>query len=95
MKLRTLLFAVLALAGTAAQAVDLSNSMILVAKPELVDQLYGSTVLVVTPVGRRPARRVHRQPPDRSRPSASCSRRTVLPRRWSIPSTSAGRSARR
>jgi putative transcriptional regulator len=51
MKLRTLLFAVLAAAVTAAQAVDLSKSMILVAKPELVDQLYGSTVLVVTPVG--------------------------------------------
>ena len=51
MKLRTLLFAVLAAAATAAQAVDLSKSMILVAKPELVDQLYGSTVLVVTPVG--------------------------------------------
>ena len=51
MKLRTLLFAVLAAAATAAQAVDLSKSMILVAKPELVDQLYGSAVLVVTPVG--------------------------------------------
>jgi putative transcriptional regulator len=51
MKLRTLLFAVLAAAATAAQAVDLSKSMILVAKPELVDPLYGSTILVVTPVG--------------------------------------------
>jgi putative transcriptional regulator len=51
MKLRRLLFAVLAAAATAAQAVDLSKSMILVAKPELVDQLYGSTILVVTPVG--------------------------------------------
>ena len=51
MKLRTLLFAVLAAAATAAQPADLSQSMILVAKPELVDQLYGSTVLVVTPVG--------------------------------------------
>ena len=40
-----------AVAATAAQAVDLSKSMILVAKPELVDQLYGSTILVVTPVG--------------------------------------------
>ena len=49
MKLRTLLFAVLAVAATAAQAVDLSRPMILVAKPELIDQLYGSTVLVVTP----------------------------------------------
>ena len=51
MKLRTLLFAALAAAATAAHAVDLSQSVILVAKPELVDQLYGSTVLVVTPVG--------------------------------------------
>ena len=51
MKLKTLLFAVLAAAATAAQPADLSQSMILVAKPELVDQLYGSTVLVVTPVG--------------------------------------------
>jgi len=51
MKLRTLLFAALAAAATAAQPADLSQSMILVAKPELVDQLYGSTVLVVTPVG--------------------------------------------
>jgi putative transcriptional regulator len=51
MKLRRLLCAMLAAAATAAQAVDLSKSMILVAKPELVDQLYGSTILVVTPVG--------------------------------------------
>ena len=51
MKLRTLLFTLLGVAATTAQAVDLSNSMILVAKPELVDQVYGSTVLVVTPVG--------------------------------------------
>jgi putative transcriptional regulator len=51
MKLRSLLCAVLAAAATAAHAVDLSKSMILVAKPELVDQLYGSTILVVTPVG--------------------------------------------
>jgi len=51
MKLRTLLFAVLAAATTAAQAVDLSDSVILVAKPELVDPLYGSAILVVTPVG--------------------------------------------
>jgi putative transcriptional regulator len=42
---------VLAAAAAAAQAVDLSKSMILVAKPELVDRLYGSTILVVTPVG--------------------------------------------
>ena len=51
MKLRTFLFSALTAAATAAQAVDLSNSMILVAKPELADQLYGSTILVVTPVG--------------------------------------------
>ena len=51
MKLRSLLCAMLAAAATAAQAGDLSNSMILVAKPELVDQLYGSTILVVTPLG--------------------------------------------
>jgi putative transcriptional regulator len=51
MKLRTLLFAVLAAAATAAQSADLSQSMILVAKPELVDPLYGSSVIVVTRVG--------------------------------------------
>jgi putative transcriptional regulator len=51
MKLKSLLFALLAVAATAAHAVDLSKSMILVAKPELVDQLYGSTILVVTAVG--------------------------------------------
>jgi len=51
MKLRRLLFAVLAAAAAAAQAADFSKSMILVAKPEFVDQLYGSTILVVTPVG--------------------------------------------
>jgi putative transcriptional regulator len=51
MKLRNLLCAVLAAAATAAQAVDLSKSMILVAQPEFVDQLYGSTIIVVTPVG--------------------------------------------
>ena len=51
MKLRTLLFAVLAMAVTAAQAEDLSKSMILVAKPELTDRFYGSTVVVVTPIG--------------------------------------------
>jgi putative transcriptional regulator len=51
MKLRTLLLALLAATATAAQAADLSKPMILVAKPELVDQLYSSTVLVVAPVG--------------------------------------------
>ena len=52
MKLRTLLFALLAAAANVAQAADLSKSMILVAKPELVDPLYGSTVIVVTAVGQ-------------------------------------------
>ena len=51
MRLRTLFFAVLAMTAAAAHAVDLSKSMILVAKPELVDQLYRSSILVVTPVG--------------------------------------------
>jgi putative transcriptional regulator len=51
MKLRILLFAVITAAATAAEAVDLSKSMILVASPELADQLYGSTILVVTPMG--------------------------------------------
>ena len=50
MKLRTLLFAVVVAAATAAQAVDLSKSMVIVATPELVDPLYASTILVVTPV---------------------------------------------
>src|SRR5207244_11738466 len=34
-----------------AAAVDLSNPVILVAKPELRDELYGSSILVVTPLG--------------------------------------------
>jgi len=51
MKLRTFLFLALTAAATAAQAFDLSKSLILVARPELVDPLYGSTILVVTPVG--------------------------------------------
>ena len=51
MKLKTLLFAVLATAAAAVQAHDLSKSAILVAKPELSDVLYGSSVLVVTPIG--------------------------------------------
>jgi putative transcriptional regulator len=51
MKLRTLLFAVVVAAATAAQAVDLSTPMVIVATPELVDPLYASTILVVTPVG--------------------------------------------
>jgi len=51
MRLRILLFAAIAAAANASEAVDLSKSMILVARPELVDPLYGSTILVVTPVG--------------------------------------------
>jgi putative transcriptional regulator len=51
MKLRTLLFAVVVAAATAAQAVDLSTPMVIVATPELIDPLYASTILVVTPVG--------------------------------------------
>jgi putative transcriptional regulator len=51
MKLRTLLLAALVATATTVHALDLSEPMILVAKPELVDQLFGSTVLVVTPVG--------------------------------------------
>ena len=51
MKLKTLLFAVLATAAAAVQAHDLSKSAILVAKPELSDVLYGSSVVVVTPIG--------------------------------------------
>ena len=51
MKLRTLLFAVLAATATVAKATDLSEPMILVAKPELVDPVFGSAVLVVTPLG--------------------------------------------
>jgi putative transcriptional regulator len=38
-------------AATAAQAIDFSKPMVLVAKPELADQLYGSIILVVTPIG--------------------------------------------
>jgi putative transcriptional regulator len=51
MKLRTLLFAVLAATATVAKAADLSEPMVLVAKPELVDPVYGSAVLVVMPLG--------------------------------------------
>jgi putative AlgH/UPF0301 family transcriptional regulator len=52
MKLRTLLFLALIALASLAQAVDLSKSMILVARPELVDQVYGATILIVTPMGR-------------------------------------------
>jgi len=51
--LHPLLLAVLLLLGGQAlgHAADLSRAAILVAKPELRDELYGSTILVVTPVG--------------------------------------------
>jgi putative transcriptional regulator len=50
---RTLLFAVLLLLGclTEVHAADLSKAVILVARPELQDELYRSTILVVTPLG--------------------------------------------
>ena len=34
-----------------AAAADLSKPVVLVAKPELRDELYGSTIIVVTPLG--------------------------------------------
>jgi putative transcriptional regulator len=53
--LRPLLFAVLLFLGCQALVhaadADLSKAVILVAKPELRDELYGSTILVVTPLG--------------------------------------------
>jgi putative transcriptional regulator len=50
---QSLLLAVLLFLGwhAVAHAADLSRAAILVAKPELRDQLYGSTILVVVPVG--------------------------------------------
>jgi putative transcriptional regulator len=50
---RTLLFAVLLFLGyhTEVNAADLSKAAILVAKPELQDELYRSTILVVAPLG--------------------------------------------
>ncbi len=51
----TAVFAALLLGVSAAvsarESVDVSEPIILVAKPELRDQLYGSTILVVTPLG--------------------------------------------
>jgi putative transcriptional regulator len=46
-----LVFAVLLGGSALAGAADLSEPVILVAKPELHDALYGSTILVVTPLG--------------------------------------------
>src|SRR5258708_10640030 len=50
---RTLLFAVLLFLGCHAEvnAADLSKAAILVAKPELQDELYGWTIVVVVPLG--------------------------------------------
>jgi len=50
--LKTLLFVVLAAAATAVRAQDVSESVILVAKPALTDAVFGSSVLVVAPIGR-------------------------------------------
>jgi putative transcriptional regulator len=49
----SVLLAVLLFFGCQAlgHAADLSKAVILVAKPELRDELYGSTILVVTPLG--------------------------------------------
>ncbi len=49
--IRYLLFAVLMTATAFARAEDLTRAMVLVAKPELKDPLYGATVLVVAPLG--------------------------------------------
>jgi putative transcriptional regulator len=49
--MRALLLAVLAFSLLPAAAADLARPAILVAKPELRDQLYGASVLVVTPLG--------------------------------------------
>ena len=49
--IRALLAVALLAAGSPLLAADLSKTMILVAKPELTDELYGATVLVVTPLG--------------------------------------------
>ena len=51
MNLKTLLFVVLAAAATAVRAQDVSESVILVAKPALRDPVFGSAVLVVAPIG--------------------------------------------
>jgi putative transcriptional regulator len=50
--IRCLLLAVLMGASAFARAEDLTKAVVLVAKPELRDPLYGATVLVVAPLGR-------------------------------------------
>ncbi len=47
----SLALAALLAASTLVHAADLSKAVILVAKPELRDAMYGSTILVVTPLG--------------------------------------------
>jgi putative AlgH/UPF0301 family transcriptional regulator len=49
--MRALLAALLAFSLLPAAAADLGKPLILVAEPELRDQLFGATVLVVAPLG--------------------------------------------
>src|SRR5260221_11497362 len=49
--IRVLLPIALPAAASPLLAADLSKTMILVARPELTDEFYGATVLVVTPLG--------------------------------------------
>src|SRR5260221_3062997 len=49
--IRVLLTIALLAASSPLLAADLSKTMILVARPELTDEFYGATVLVVTPLG--------------------------------------------
>lgn len=51
MRVRLLLTAALLAASSLLHAADLSKTLILVAKPELKDDMYGATVLVVAPLG--------------------------------------------
>jgi putative transcriptional regulator len=49
--MKSIVLAALLAASSLAHAADLSKAVILVAKPELTDAVYGSTILVVAPVG--------------------------------------------
>ena len=49
--MRDLIFAALLTASSLLHAADLTQAVVLVAKPELKDPLYGATILVVAPVG--------------------------------------------
>ncbi len=49
--IRALLAVLLLAAASLADAADLSKTLMLVARPELTDEFYGATVLVVKPVG--------------------------------------------